>query len=690
MMTVTETRINKEKTEDLKKYLVPYVESITEKSKRAGKGQYVCPLCGSGTGQHGTGAFTVYEDTNSWYCYSCGQSGDIYKLVELHEGISGDDRFPERVEFVERFAGLPFISEPTTKKYKDNMYTQNTEITEEQRQRFIRERRDMIDRCTAAVSQTDYFAKRGFTEKEVRKYRLGYNPRYNRRPGIIIPYNDADEYFIVRHTDEKDPKYSAPLSKEAGGRRVYNKRALAEGKPCFVCEGELNAISIDAVAAGSCNAVAYGGTGGVDIFLKEVQNNKPGCTLIICTDPDEAGQKAGQKIAKGLDEIGVPYVFAKFTTEAYPVNMRKDPNDFLIGNKAQFLKDIGQNIEAALYVNAPELNNVSEEYKEYAAFIEEHNGKNASELLKNFIDGISSNADTPFIPTGFDKLDTELDGGLYPGLYIMGAVSSLGKTTLLLQIADQIAELTKQEVVFFSLEMSANELISKSLSRLTHQHCYENDRNAKTARGISTASRYEKYSKEEVALIQTAIKHYKTYADRIYIYEGMGDIGVNTIREIVKKHKETSVTGKAPVVMIDYLQILAPNDVRASDKQNTDKAVLELKRISRDFNMPVIAVSSFNRENYEDEVTFNAFKESGAIEYGSDVLIGLYPQGMTRKKDTNRAVMKRSKQSTERKVVLEILKNRNGRTGGRIGFKYLTLFNRFIIDYNYNPDEADE
>ena len=58
-----------------------------------------------------------------------------------------------------------------------------------------------------------------------------------------------------------------------------------------------------------------------------------------------------------------------------------------------------------------------------------------------------------------------------------------------------------------------------------------------------------------------------------------------------------------------------------------DKAVLELKRISRDFKLPVIAVSSLNRMSYGQRISMEAFKESGAIEYSSDVLIGLQLRG---------------------------------------------------------------
>lgn len=61
--------------------LTEYVESITEKSKGAGRRQYICPLCGSGTGTKHTGAFTIDRDGIRWKCHACGKSGDIFDLV---------------------------------------------------------------------------------------------------------------------------------------------------------------------------------------------------------------------------------------------------------------------------------------------------------------------------------------------------------------------------------------------------------------------------------------------------------------------------------------------------------------------------------------------------------------------------------------------------------------------------------
>ena len=222
--------------------------------------------------------------------------------------------------------------------------------------------------------------------------------------------------------------------------------------------------------------------------------------------------------------------------------------------------------------------------------------------------------------------------------------------------------------------MARTEIMAKSISRHTLQSVLESGgdiRNAKTARGITTGTRYIDYSQTERELINEAIRTYSQYAEHIYISEGVGDIGAEQVRQTVKEH--ILYTGRTPVVIIDYLQILAPYSERATDKQNTDKAVMELKRISRDYKTPVIGISSFNRANYKEAVTMEAFKESGAIEYSSDVLIGLQLKGAGEKNfDANEA-----KRKDPREIELVILKNRNGRTGGKISFNFYPLFNYF-------------
>lgn len=87
-----------------------------------------------------------------------------------------------------------------------------------------------------------------------------------------------------------------------------------------------------------------------------------------------------------------------------------------------------------------------------------------------------------------------------------------------------------------------------------------------------------------------------------------------------------------------------------------------------------------------------AFKESGAIEYSSDVLMGLQPQGLqfaknNTEKEENRQIIEECKQSSKRYIELVILKNRNGRTGGKVYFKFIPKFNYFEEDKKDTEEE---
>ena len=190
-------------------------------------------------------------------------------------------------------------------------------------------------------------------------------------------------------------------------------------------------------------------------------------------------------------------------------------------------------------------------------------------------------------------------------------------------------------------------------------------------------------------MINKSVKAYKKYAKHIYIHEGIGDIGIKRIRKVVQKH--ITFTGNKPIVLIDYLQILAPYEIRSTDKQNTDKAVLELKRLSRDFKIPVISISSFNRDSYKESsgtkgrATQAAFKESGAIEYSADVLIGLEFAGA----GVDGYSEQNEKITDPRRIKLVVLKNRNGKAWATANFKYHTLFNCFE-EYNSDFNTSEE
>ena len=89
-------------------------------------------------------------------------------------------------------------------------------------------------------------------------------------------------------------------------------------------------------------------------------------------------------------------------------------------------------------------------------------------IANTFLIDLENNSKYQAKSTKFKELDQKLSGGLKNGLYVFGAISSLGKTTFVLQLADNIAS-QGHKAIIFSLEQSRFELVSKSLSRLTYE-----------------------------------------------------------------------------------------------------------------------------------------------------------------------------------------------------------------------------
>lgn len=174
-----------------------------------------------------------------------------------------------------------------------------------------------------------------------------------------------------------------------------------------------------------------------------------------------------------------------------------------------------------------------------------------------------------------------------------------------------------------------------------------------------------------------AIEEYsETIAPNEIIEEGDFSYNVDTIKNYVKDYIAT--TNERPTIIIDYLQILAPSNPKLTDKQQVDYNVTTLKKISRDYNIPVIAISSFNRMNYTQTASFEAFKESGGIEYTADVLFTLQLKILsdTSKTPTNDEI-RQAKKEIPRQVQLVCLKNRNGKSSFSINFDFNPVFNAF-------------
>lgn len=646
-----------EATEVAKEYLESYVESITEHSAKGNIKAYVCPLCGSGTGRNKTGAFTITKDGLKWKCFACDRGGDTLDLIGYVEGI---DDYSAKVTRAGELFNLD-IEAPAEYQNQDKT-AQNTDTHNSIHTPTNGNYLEFYKQANDNIQATNYPEKRGLSKAILDRFKIGYvenwkHPNVSENitgsPRLIIPVTQTS--YLARDTRDNIPDYQKQYAKtKVGGSDIFNAIAFTQNadQPIFIVEGEIDALSIMEVGG---VAVGLGSTSNAKKLPEILEGKKLERPLILALDNDSRGRQAQEGLKQLLQAKKIPYIIAELTTKD-----AKDPNDMLVRDRGAF--------EARVEKAISEARDDKEKYLETST----------DNYIQDFLDGIADSVNTPCISTGFPMLDEVLDGGFYEGLYIVGAISSLGKTTLVTQIADQVAS-KGHDVLIFSLEMARSEVMAKSISRHTIMEVLQtggDTKNAKTVRGVTAGKRYEKYSNTEKDLITNAVQAYSGYAKHIYITEGVGDLGVQQIRETVEKH--TRYTGNTPLVIVDYLQILAPANERATDKQNTDKAVMELKRISRDFKTPVIGISSFNRDNYNNAVSMQAFKESGAIEYSSDILIGLQLKGAGEKDfDPTEA-----KKKDPREIELVILKNRNGQTGAKVPFEFYPMFNYFVENDN--------
>lgn len=603
------------------------------KTKRQGvrrgivSNSYVCPICNSGANNDGM----TTTDGVHFKCWACAARADsdgvIYDdIVDIIGKVEHIKSFKKKLNRACEIYGIAVDWSKSDDEPKGDS------------------QRDFFNECHKHLNETDYMTRRGISQKTCDRFCVGYcanwqspkavangeNPQPTAR--VIIPCSDTS--YLARSVDDN----AATPKLKHGEWSFFNIDTLKvkHTRPVFVVEGEIDAMS---VIDWNLEAVALRG-----LRVKEFAEiaNKQENILLIALDSDKDGIDA----ANTLDQL--------LTCEHYVVDINgkyKDANEHHVKDPASFRRALA----AALDVKAAELRN----------YLQLTNGVR----LKDFREGITDRVNTPAIATGFAQLDFSLDGGLYEGLYIVGAISSLGKTTFALQIASNVAR-QGHDVLIFSLEMAASELIAKDLSRITRTvAAFESD--ALTVRDILSRDTVSQLNDDQSNTLSQAFDEYATYANRIIIVEGLGDVSAQTVREAVAHHKR--ITGRTPVVFVDYVQMLTPYDVHMTDKQSTDRNVLELKRISRDYKTPVIGVSSFNRENYNQRATMSAYKESGAIEYGSDVLLALQLEGV----GSDGFDVDQAKAQTPRHVECKILKNRNGLTGKLIAFDYDPRFNYF-------------
>lgn len=629
-------------------------------------GLYVCPVCRSGTGQHRTGALSIRKGDNRVTCFGKGKC-----FGEKGEDTLGALRIIWKTDEngVFRMAGLGTSEAPSSAPIRPAA-KKAPEPEPEPRADF----REYIGNAHAALMESTeaqaYLTGRGFTTDTMTRFKLGYDAN---KKAVVIPYGRDGRYYITRAIGEK--AYRKPKAAEAGAEPIYNAPCLYAGDAAavFVVESALCAISI--MQEGGA-AVALNGTGS-EKLLKQITDQPTQKTLVLCLDNDEAGREAQRTLAGKLTAAGVTFIEYNVAGE------HKDPNEHLQANRTAFAEAVKNGIEEATKgaAEARERERQERSYQFKAKY-------SAAGRIHDFLDGIAASVNNPPQRTGFETLDSILDGGLYAGYIILTGGTSVGKTALCLQIADNVAA-AGRDVLYFTLEMTAADLMARSISRLTFKNCGDRETNAKTTRYITDGTKRAHFSPAEERLVEeSTIEYADTIAPHIFFVEpqqrGKDFLSTDDIRDVLEEYAAGMEPGaQGPLVVVDYAQLLRPadNGTATDARQNMSNNATVLYHISKQYNLPLLAITSQPRSEYGQRDSMNAGKESGDLEYSAEYLFRLqFPKptkAEDRKPENAGSYEKKQKRKDPRTVELAIMKNRSGATGDTVTFTYYAKFNHF-------------
>nr|QXM18059.1 replication helicase subunit [Chaetoceros curvisetus] len=213
------------------------------------------------------------------------------------------------------------------------------------------------------------------------------------------------------------------------------------------------------------------------------------------------------------------------------------------------------------------------------------------------------------ISSGFFDLDSFTQGFQKADLIIIAGRPSMGKTALSLNISLNIIKDVQLPVIFFSLEMSKEQLIYRLLSNETDIPNFR----------LKTGNIY----KEDWVKLNKAIKHLSSLP--LFIDDSptpsISDIQTK-IKKIIFEQNEIGL------IVIDYLQLMENSKFKTENRaQELSKITRSLKNLARKFNVPIIALSQLSR-NVENRLNkrpiLSDLRESGSIEQDADLVLMLY------------------------------------------------------------------
>ena len=280
-------------------------------------------------------------------------------------------------------------------------------------------------------------------------------------------------------------------------------------------------------------------------------------------------------------------------------------------------------------------------------------------VYENISEAASSGKTIPGVSTGLRDLDKYILGLNKGELVLIAARPAMGKTSIALNIAMDVAKHTTQTVAVFSLEMSREQLVSRILAR----------EGSIPAQNMLTGQ----LSPDEWRRLASAAQLVSATDMRI------DDNSMLTVSDMIAQCRRLSNLG---LVVIDYLQLMQSAGGKQNSNENRQQVVSEISRMmkimAKELNVPVVCLSQLNRASVgrsDKRPMLNDLRDSGAIEQDADVVIALHREGYYNPESEDPYLAEAI-----------VLKNRKGQTG-TVYLQWLPEFTSFGNRSNMSDED---
>lgn len=575
--------------------------------KKAAHG-YICPECNQGA-HKGNGVTRHTQNKELWYCVSCKKARSIFGLYASFTGIPDDPaHYPEIVAGVARYFGADIEKqdpELKTGAKKEPRKEKPVEPRADHTAEYQAWNKALKENPGALQTVKSW----GITDAAIDHFMIGYAANWS--------HEKSPEYRTNRVIFPRSKyTYSARLiDRSFAGRwkymvtgaqnTLFNSEALAQTDsriPIVVVEGEIDAIII--WGTGHLEVIALGSVTNAETFIKAAKKINPAAVYILALDNDTEGKKTQDYIADALHTANIAYISAD-TAELY--DGMKDAGEAGVKDLRGFTSRLFPYYDEGYGIRI-----TRDQQAEQEAY-----SRSGAGMVDSFLQVVEKNTFEP-ISSGLSSLDNAIGGGfIRQSVIMLGAAPGMGKTALISQICENIARTGEEDILYLNLEMSREILIARSLARIANTAAA-----GKKKIGVNEILRGYAWDDDTRDRIHEAAEIYKDTIAQHLVYNP-GEPVTDLAGILQKIEDEKRRLGHAPIVVIDYLQLITGEDTEDAITV-IKRSMLALKKYANDNNTLVFAITANNRASMTTgQSGLNSGRDSSNIEYGADVHLGL-------------------------------------------------------------------